>query len=312
MSIPTLLPMAPGTRKDCFLYAEGADMQCDIAGTIFSLICHLMAEGWDLSLSELGILNPSLNTSSKACAPDPQYQYCMQLLDGVFTPSPTPTSSLTPTPGLPIRVLTEFGMTMAEFYSWNPAVGPDCAGLWLDYQYCIHGPSSTSTPSPTPPALPIRDGAIEGCQQYEPIVAPTTCQSFLDEYDISMAEFYAWNPAVGSQCQGLWPDYRYCVRGPPTTSSSSTEPTQTPLPIRDGAITGCQAYAAVVAPMTCQSVLSENGITMAQFYSWNPAVGPQCTGLWHGKTPAYRLSTSEHRRLTGAIVLDYRYCVRGL
>ncbi|KAJ0414307.1 hypothetical protein BJY00DRAFT_318933 [Aspergillus carlsbadensis] len=308
MSIPTLSPMAPGTRKDCYLYTEGADMQYNIAGTMYSSICQLMAEGWDMSLTELETLNPSLNTSSKACAPDPQYQYCMQLLeDSLTTPTASPTPSSEP---LPIRdgtiadcyslqdvvspmtcasILTEYDITMADFYHWNPSVGPECAGLWLDYQYCVSGPSSTSTPSPTPTVLPIRDGAIASCQQYAPIVAPTTCQSFLDEYDISMDEFYAWNPAVGSQCQGLWHDYRYCIRGPATTTSSTTGPTQTPLPIRDGTIAGCQQYAPVVSPMTCQSVLTQNGITMAEFYSWNPAVGPECTGLWH----------------------DYRYCVRG-
>ncbi|KAL3496138.1 hypothetical protein BJX62DRAFT_232646 [Aspergillus germanicus] len=44
MSIPMLSLMAPGTRKDCFLYAEDADMQYDTAGTIFLSICHLMAK----------------------------------------------------------------------------------------------------------------------------------------------------------------------------------------------------------------------------------------------------------------------------
>ncbi|KAL3442262.1 hypothetical protein BJX65DRAFT_313042 [Aspergillus insuetus] len=308
ISIPTLSPMAPGTRRDCYLYTEGADMQYDIAGTMYSSICQLMAEGWDMSLTDLETLNPSLNTSSTACAPEPQYQYCMQLLeDSLTSPTASPTPSSEP---LPIRdgtiadcyslqdvvspmtcasILTEYDITMADFYHWNPAVGPECAGLWLDYQYCVSGPSSTSTPSPTPTVLPIRDGAITSCQQYAPIVAPTTCQLFLDEYDISMDEFYAWNPAVGSQCQGLWHDYRYCIRGPATTTSSTTGPTQTPLPIRDGAIAGCQQYAPVVSLITCQSVLTQNGITMAEFYSWNPAVGPECTGLWH----------------------DYRYCVRG-
>jgi hypothetical protein len=56
MSIPTLSPMAPGTRRDCYLYTEGADMQYDIAGTMYSSICQLMAEGWDMSLTELETL----------------------------------------------------------------------------------------------------------------------------------------------------------------------------------------------------------------------------------------------------------------
>ncbi|KLU86623.1 hypothetical protein MAPG_05635 [Magnaporthiopsis poae ATCC 64411] len=30
--------------------------------------------------------------------------------------------------------------------------------------------------------------------------------------NITIAQFFAWNPAVGNQCQGLWTGYRYCTR----------------------------------------------------------------------------------------------------
>lgn len=34
--------------------------------------------------------------------------------------------------------------------------------------------------------------------------------------------------------------------------------------------------------MTCASVLENNGITIDQFYRWNPAVGPKCRDMWLG------------------------------
>ncbi|KAL4860941.1 hypothetical protein BDV12DRAFT_204534 [Aspergillus spectabilis] len=90
MSIPILSPVAPGTRKDCYLYTEGADMQYNIADPICGDATRRLVPPVDayfrltLELFDLSS-NPSLNTSSKACAPDPQYQYCMQLLDDSLT-----------------------------------------------------------------------------------------------------------------------------------------------------------------------------------------------------------------------------------
>jgi hypothetical protein len=45
----------------------------------------------------------------------------------------------------------------------------------------------------------------------------------------------------------------------------------------------CYSLQDVVSPMTCASILTEYDITMADFYHWNPAVGPECAGLWLGK-----------------------------
>lgn len=46
-------------------------------------------------------------------------------------------------------------------------------------------------------------------------------------------------------------------------------------PIRAGAIEGCVEYEAVVPPMTCQSFLDRNQITIAQFYKMSVVKNPQ-------------------------------------
>ena len=61
--------------------------------------------------------------------------------------------------------------------------------------------------------------------------------------------------------------------------------------------------------MTCASVLKENGITIAQFYQWNPEVGEQCSNLWLGKPVCICLPTQV--RPADIIPLGYRYCVSG-
>ena len=91
------------------------------------------------------------------------------------------------------------------------------------------------TPVETP--WPVREGMAENCVRFylqQPgdlcyymadsagislrLVVPFRC---LDTYiaDINSSQFYDWNPAVGSDCLNLWPDYFYCigVSGPATT-----------------------------------------------------------------------------------------------
>lgn len=38
-----------------------------------------------------------------------------------------------------------------------------------------------------------------------------SCAAIETAYDITFAQFYAWNPAVGSNCQNLWIGEAYCV-----------------------------------------------------------------------------------------------------
>lgn len=62
-------------------------------------------------------------------------------------------------------------------------------------------------------------------------------------------------------------------------------PTFALLPIREGTATDCRDYRDVVPPWTCASVLRFHGLTIAQFYEWNPSVGPDCAGMWLGMLP---------------------------
>jgi len=60
--------------------------------------------------------------------------------------------------------------------------------------------------------------------------------------------------------------------------------------------------------LTCQDIFDIFGITLAQFYAWNPTVGPNCAGLWTGNASGfYRHPVILPSRLTR--VLGYRYCI---
>lgn len=77
---------------------------------------------------------------------------------------------------------------------------------------------------------------------------------------------------VGPTCTNLWLGYAYCVKGPATTTTTTTSvgPTQT------GIAANCDKYHTVVDGDSCAAIEGEYGITFAQLYEWNPAIGSDC------------------------------------
>lgn len=90
--------------------------------------------------------------------------------------------------------------------------------------------ASTSTVVSTPAA--VQTGIASDCTQFYQAIADDGCYAIATAYDITLAQFIEWNPAVGDDCSGLWVDEYYCVAtasGPgsgtvTTTSSSSLVP----------------------------------------------------------------------------------------
>ncbi|KAL2116055.1 hypothetical protein VTJ04DRAFT_10310 [Mycothermus thermophilus] len=207
--------------------------------------------------------------------------------------------------------IAEFwGITEAEFIAWNPSVGAGCsAGVVPGLEYCIEwiGPittttsssSSTSTTTTTARTTsttstsagpsPTQDGLISTCTKFHKVVSGDTCQKIVDKYGtFSLRDFYTWNPAVGTECSYLMLDYYVCVGIPgtpttrPTTSTSSTI-TTTSVPTQSGITRDCTTFYQVVSGDTCQKIVDKYGtFTLSNFYSWNPAVGSDCSGLQPG------------------------------
>ncbi|KAL4981877.1 hypothetical protein BDW68DRAFT_183077 [Aspergillus falconensis] len=122
------------------------------------------------------------------------------------------------------------GVSLTDFVTWNPNVGSDCSGLWLGYYVCIgtasslsssNAGSSTSTFSTTASTTsgvngvttptPYESGMIYDCDDFYLVVSGDTCASIVSDARISLDDFYAWNPTVGSDCSGLWLGYYVCV-----------------------------------------------------------------------------------------------------
>ncbi|KAL4772369.1 hypothetical protein BDW60DRAFT_216720 [Aspergillus nidulans var. acristatus] len=123
-------------------------------------------------------------------------------------------------------IASAYGISLSNFYSWNPAVGSSCGALWLGYHVCVgtstFQPTTTSTTSQTatttattaPGPSPAQPNLIKACTSYYKAQAGDTCQEIVEEkypYVNSLALFVRWNPAVGYSCSSLLSGYYYYV-----------------------------------------------------------------------------------------------------
>uniref|UniRef100_L2FME9 LysM domain-containing protein n=1 Tax=Colletotrichum fructicola (strain Nara gc5) TaxID=1213859 RepID=L2FME9_COLFN len=197
------------------------------------------------------------------------------------------------------------GISIEQFFAWNPAVSKDCiTNFWLGQAYCVGvsgaGSGATTTPSstrpsmtaaPTPPA-PTHTGQPSDCNKWDVVVDGDSCGSMAADNGITVDQFYAWNPAVSKDCvTNFWLGQAYCVGrssvgGTPTTTppaSTTAKPTP-PAPTHTGQPANCNKWDVVVDGDGCASMASDNGITLDQFYAWNPAVSRDCvTNFWLGQ-----------------------------
>ncbi|KAM0443355.1 hypothetical protein ACHAQK_003718 [Fusarium lateritium] len=108
-------------------------------------------------------------------------------------------------------------ITLADFIKWNPAVGKDCSGLWKGTSACVGVVGSKPQPTATAPSngiktpSPIQDGMVKNCVTFHHVTSTTTCQALLKYRNITMEQFFKWNPAVKKDCSGLWKDTHACV-----------------------------------------------------------------------------------------------------
>lgn len=173
--------------------------------------------------------------------------------------------------------------TLQQFYSWNPDVGNTCAGLPLDTYVCVGvtgTPTTTQAPDPSKPT-PTQPNVTKDCKAWYKVVSGDGCQIIVDKYKtFTLAQFYSWNPDVGSTCGGLPLDTYVCVgvTGTPTTTQAP-DPSK-PTPTQPNVTKDCKNWYKVVSGDGCQAIVDKyKTFTLAQFYSWNPDVGNTCAGL---------------------------------
>ena len=134
--------------------------------------------------------------------------------------------------------------------------------------------SGISTPTP------YMDGSVDNCDAFYKVKSGDLCEPIAKSHGASLEQFLKWNPKVGGRdCTGLQLDTYVCV------SIIGVDPTQgngiaTPTPTQPGLVGNCDAFYMTKKGDTCQSIINKHGISLAQFTTWNPQLGKDCSGLW--------------------------------
>lgn len=128
---------------------------------------------------------------------------------------------------------------------------------------------------------------VDNCDDFHEIQSGDNCNIITQRYRISLAQFLTWNPMIGgAACNGLWLGAHVCVsvvgHTPPATTSRPSNGIETPQPIQDGMVGNCNRFRQVRGGDTCAVIAGEFRITVQQFLTWNPAVGPACNMLFIG------------------------------
>ncbi|KAL5358870.1 LysM domain protein [Aspergillus floccosus] len=152
------------------------------------------------------------------------------------------------------------------------------------------------------------------------VTSGDTCQSVADYFGLSVGDIVSWNPSLSTTDCTLNQGWSYCVEAAPvkttattkktttttttfatitssatqsttqsttqvpsTTTTTSTSTAGNPLPTQAGLISTCNALHLVESGDYCQGIQTSFGnFTLSQFYSWNPSVKSDCTGLQAG------------------------------
>jgi LysM domain len=159
--------------------------------------------------------------------------------DGISTPTPYQTGLASNCNSFHLvvsgdecdTIATEYGISLTQFYTWNPAVGSECQYLDLGDYVCVDVISVTPTTVVTATTssnpyngittpTPYQTGMVTNCDAFHLVASGDQCGDLATEYDISLDQFYSWNPAVGSTCEYLDLGDYVCVGVETCTSAS--------------------------------------------------------------------------------------------
>ncbi|KAI0806567.1 carbohydrate-binding module family 50 protein [Xylaria sp. FL0064] len=320
-SLLVLIPLTLGYLVDPPTTAPSNTIQ-DCSGWAVATstdTCESIADDNFITLSQLYAYNPSLSASG--CPLIVGDSYCVEENFGVppvttsTTTSPTGNGVSTPSPvqtGIVSNcdmfyyvqsgdtcsiIAAKYGITLAQFYAWNPAVGSSCLSLSLNDYVCVGTLNATGTMTTTATAttttkpgngistpMPVQTGIVSNCNRFYEVQPGDVCSNIAATYGIPLQSFYAWNPAVGSSCLNLIAGDYVCI-GTTTSSTSITTSTSksttttpgngisTPMHVQTGIASNCNRFYLVQNGDICDTIAAAEGISVSDLYAWNPAVG---------------------------------------
>jgi LysM repeat protein len=135
------------------------------------------------------------------------------------------------------------------------------------------GASNTNPFNGVNTPIPIQNGMVGNCDAFYNVKSGDVCSNIAASYGISLSQFYAWNPYVGTSCTDMWPGYYVCV------STFEVSPVATPTPFQAGMVANCRKFYLVRPGDGCYNIATAYGISLTELYDWNPAVRTDCSVL---------------------------------
>ena len=252
--------------------AENNDVGC--GETYYQAMKEILVDySQDGSLSCVKAPKHPISTSSKASC----------TVTSTTTSSTAPT--ITPTPPCTkvyqvqsgdycYLIWTEFGITEAQLYAWNPFLDAAC-DLQPGEVLCVsESPTSTSSSVSVTTTSASVSATPTACTKYYTVVSGDYCYLIETNFGITSAQLYAWNPTLDANCD-LAIGQVLCVSESPTSTSSSVSTTTTSTSV-SATPTACTKYYTVVSGDYCYLIETNFGITSAQLYAWNPTLDANC------------------------------------
>ncbi|KAH7009491.1 hypothetical protein EDB80DRAFT_891746 [Ilyonectria destructans] len=285
-SSDAVIPLANKTRVDCYSYIWFPEFTNEEAADCWLLA---MTFGVERESQDFVLWNPSIARDSQLLN-----ELCGCADDAETTAADTAQVATS-------SVATE--TTSIDFdYSCTLATSSS---------YCVllSEPTETSdSEDRDAPPSPRAAGEIENCTRWYAPEDYDTCDGMLLTWGFTFDEFYTMNPSISEDCSKMSLGTYYClstyVDGIPAgisgavtsvtatsttaaattkdgVSSTSTTATgvTTPGPIQTGMTESCTTFYKVVSGDGCYDLAQAQGIALADFYSWSPAVNSDCSGL---------------------------------
>ncbi|KAG5638585.1 hypothetical protein H0H81_011805 [Sphagnurus paluster] len=120
------------------------------------------------------------------------------------------TSFFTETNLLCYEIAAKFGITIAQFQSWNGGANV-CNILQTGLAYCVAAPTTTTPPPAVQTPSNVASGVVKGCTNFFN-ETNLLCYQIAANFGITVTQFQAWNGA--GVCNVLQTGKAYCVAGP--------------------------------------------------------------------------------------------------
>ncbi|KAM0470185.1 hypothetical protein ACHAPX_010071 [Trichoderma viride] len=130
---------------------------------------------------------------------------------------------------------------IVTIFTWfNPATR--CTNIIAGFYCCVGVPGASKVTTTTTTSTkttgngistptPIQTGMTTSCNKFYLVQSGDSCAVIATTYNVPLATFCSWNPAVGSSCATLDVGYYVCVDAidytPPKTTTTTTKKTST-------------------------------------------------------------------------------------